>query len=452
MTNDSPLAVIMRRKGLIAAVFLVFVVGTAIVSKTLTKVYETHSTLFVTLPADQTTFDTVQASQSLARSYADIIDSPNIARLVADEIGGDSKEIHRAASFEPVQETQLLRIDAEDPDPERAQEIADGYASVFIDYARRNLAETTNANLSLAVGAPVPASPARPRPTLYTLIAAILGLTLGVALAFLRDRLDHRLRTSEDVELQFETPVLARIPRRGRSDTSISAFREAHRLLRTNLQFAGGTEGRLRSVAITSAREGEGKTTTVAQLALASAEVGQRVVAVEADFRRPALQRALIPDREEPLRPGFTNYLVEAASLDEVLHPTRRPNIDLVPAGPLPPSPSALLESRRGQDAVQEILRDTDLVVIDCPPLNVGADASVLADWVDGVIVVVDLGGSTDRSVRDALRQLEAVQARVLGLVLNRDPSVEPSAYDYYLSVASDRDTEPARAGARGAS
>ena len=112
MTNDSPLAVIMRRKGLIAAVFLVFVVGTAIVSKTLTKVYSTHSTLFVTLPADQTTFDTVQASQSLARSYADIIDSPNIARLVADRIGGDSKEIHRAATFEPVQETQLLRIDA----------------------------------------------------------------------------------------------------------------------------------------------------------------------------------------------------------------------------------------------------------------------------------------------------------------------------------------------------
>jgi Mrp family chromosome partitioning ATPase len=76
----------------------------------------------------------------------------------------------------------------------------------------------------------------------------------------------------------------------------------------------------------------------------------------------------------------------------------------------------------------------------------------VLADWVDGVIVVVDLGGSTDRSVRDALRQLEAVQARVLGLVLNRDPSVEPSAYDYYLSVASDRDAEPVRTGPAGSS
>jgi capsular exopolysaccharide synthesis family protein len=203
-------------------------------------------------------------------------------------------------------------------------------------------------------------------------------------------------------------------------------------------------------VAVTSAREGEGKTTTVAQLAMASAEVGQHVVAVEADFRRPALQRDLTPDEPEPLRPGFTNYLVEAASLDEVRYPTRRPNIDLIPAGPLPPSPSALLESRRGVDAVSEILEDADFVVIDCPPLNVGADASVLADWVDGVIVVVDLGGSTDRAVRNALRQLEAVQARVLGLVLNRDRSVEPSAYDYYLAVGPDGgERRSAKAGTR---
>lgn len=443
MKNSSALAVFWRRKGIVIAVFLAFAIGTAVISKTLPKVYETNATLFITLQDDQQSFDSVQASQALARSYADIIDSPNIAQLVVDQIGGDKTTVGNACSFEPVQETQLLDITCEDKSPERAKEIADTYATVFIEFARTRL-QDTQATISLADQAPLSESPARPKPTLYTLVAAMLGLALGLGLAFLRDRLDHRLRTSEDVETRFDVPVLARIPRRGRSDTSVTAFREANRVLRTNLQFAGQTGKPLRALAITSGRAGEGKTTTVSQLAVASAEVGQRVIVVEADFRRPALQRELLPDREEPLRPGLTNYLVEAASLEDVIFPTGRPNIDIVPAGPLPPSPSALLESRRGRDAVSELLGEADLVLIDCPPLSIGADASVIAGWVDGVIVVVDLGGSTDDTVRNALRQLDAVQARTLGLVLNRDRSVEPSSYDYYLTPTGEKARETA--------
>jgi capsular exopolysaccharide synthesis family protein len=435
MRNDSPLAVIWRRKGIIIAVFLAFTATTAIVSKTLDPVYETRARLFITLPADTQSFDTVQASQAFARSFATVLDSPNIAQRVADQIGGDNQAILDATKFEPVEETQLLQISAEDHSAERAQQIANGWAMVATDYAKTNLQENTRANITLADGAPRPGSPERPKPTLYTLLAGILGLVLGTAAAFLRDRLDNRLRTSEDVELRFDTAVLARIPRKGRSDTSEAAFREAFRLLRTNVQFA--TRGtRAGALAITSGRQDEGKTTTIMQLAIANAEVGQRVIVVEADFRRPALQRALLPD-QEPLRPGFSNYLVEAASLEDVIHSTNRPNISIVPAGPLPPSPSALLESRRGQRAVSDFLTQADLVLVDCPPLSIGADASVIAGWVDGVILVVDLGGSTDKTVRDAVRQLEAVHANLLGLVLNRDKGAEPSSYDYYLSVGS---------------
>jgi capsular exopolysaccharide synthesis family protein len=415
---------------------MAFVVTTAVVSKTLSKVYSTKATLFITLPADTQSFDTVQASQAFARSFATVLDSPNIAERVAGKIGGDNQEILDATKFEPVEETQLLQITAEDTSAARAQQIANGWAQVATEYAKNNLQPVTRANITIADGAPKPTSPVRPKPTLYTLLAGILGLVLGVAAAFLRDRLDHRLRTSDDVELRFDTAVLARIPRKGRSDTSAAAFREAFRLLRTNVQFA--TRGtRAGALAITSGRQDEGKTTTIMQLAVASAEVGQRVIVVEADFRRPALQRAMLPDRDEPLRPGFSNYLVEAAALDEVIHPTGRPNISIVPAGPLPPSPSALLESRRGQSAVSDFLTRADLVLVDCPPLSIGADASVISGWVDGVILVVDLGGSTDKTVRDAERQLEAVQANLLGLVLNRDKGAEPSSYDYYLSVGT---------------
>ena len=438
--DDSPLAIIWRRKFLIGATFLVFVVTAAVVSKSLEKVYSTHSTLLVGLEADEQTFDSVQASQAFARSFADIIDSPNIAGEVAGALGdgASARELGDATTFEPVSETQLLEIHAEDPDPARAKQIADIYGAVFIDYARRNLAETTKATISLADEAPLPSSPARPKPTLYTLLAAIFGLALGLALGFLRDRLDHRLRTSEDVESRFEAPVLARVPRRGGSERSISAFRESYRLLRANLQFST-VDRPARSIAVTSGEAAEGKTTTIMQLAIASAEMGLEVIVVEADFRRPALQTAFMPDRVEPLLPGFSNYLVGASSVDEVVHPTGLPNISIVPAGPLPPTPSALLEARFGNRATADLLDRADLILVDCPPLSIGADASLIATWVDGLIVVVDLGSSTDTSVREALRNLEAAHARVLGLVLNRDPSFETASYGYYLEGEKER-------------
>ena len=439
MRNETPLAVIARRKWTILVVFLTVVVGTAIYSKTLEKVYSTSATLLVALRADTQSFDTVQASQAIARSYADIIDSPNIAQLVADRLGGGTTkdDVRDAMSFEPIPQTQLLMVSAEDPEPARAKQLADTYAIVFTEHARARLANTTKASIIFADAAPRPSTPARPRPTLYVLVASLLGLALALGVAFLRDRLDRRLRTSDDVESEFDIPVLARVPRRGRSETSVTAFKEANRILRTNLQFASGG-GQLRSVAITSGREGEGKTTTVANLAIASAEIGLDVLVIEADFRRPGLQAELMPDSEEPLRPGLSNYLVEAASLDDVIFDTGRPGIQIVPAGPLPPSPSALLESRRGRTAVAEFVDEADLVIIDCPPLSIGADASVIAGWVDGVIVVVDLQTSTDQSVRQALRQLEAVQATVLGLLLNRDRGAAPSSYDYYAPVSAE--------------
>jgi polysaccharide biosynthesis transport protein len=436
--DDSPLAVIWRRKALVLLIFVVFVGATAVISKNLERVYSTHATLLVTLQSDKQTFDTVQASQALARSFADLIASPNIAARVAGRLGEGTttRELSDATSFEPVPETQLLEIHAEDRVSARAKRIADAYASVFVEYARANLADPTNADVSLADAAPLRRTPARPKPTLYTLIAAIFALPLGLGVAFLRDRLDRRLRTAEDVEAHFDLPVLARVPRRGRSQASMTVFKEAYRVLRTNLQFAA-IDGPIRSLAVTSGEASEGKTTTVAQLALVSAEVGLEVLVVEADFRRPGLQRELMPDMGEPLRPGLSNYLVEAVSLDDVIHRTGRPSISIVPSGPLPPSPSALLDARRGT-GISAFEERADLVLVDLPPLSVGADASVIATWgVGGVIVILDLGSVTMHAVRDALKQLEAVRAPTLGLVLNRDRSIGASSYEYYTKPSS---------------
>src|ERR687885_1106571 len=240
MKTDAPVLVLWRRKWIVLGVFLAFALGAAIVSKTLDKVYETKSTLIVAANSKGQTFDQVQASQALARSYDQILGSPNIAQRVAQRLAdGTTKDyVLNHTSSETIPQTQLIRISAEDRSAGRARHVANTYAATFLQYARRNLVGTTDARISVADLAPLPTEAARPKPTLYTLIAGILGLALGIGLAFLRDRLDHRLRTPGDVESRFEIPVLARVPRKGRSETSIAAFNEAYRILRTNLQFA----------------------------------------------------------------------------------------------------------------------------------------------------------------------------------------------------------------------
>jgi len=436
--ESTPLDVILRRKWIVVATVLIFTVVTGLVSSTLQKVYSTSSTLLVAQPRDAQTFDAVQAAQVIARTYSNLLKSPNVADLVAQRLGGQTTkdEIQGAISIEPISETQLVRITAEDPDPERAKSIADEYANVFIARSRTSLAATTETNVTLADEAPLPDQAVRPKPTLYTLIAAILGLAAGLGLAFLRERFDTRLRSLDEIESAFHLPVLARVPRRGKTDTSIAAFTEAFRVLRTNLQFAT-PDGAPATIAITSGQEGEGKTTTASQLALVTAATGTNVVVVEADLRRPGLQRFFVPDEEAPLRPGLSNYFLGGASLDEIIHPTTVPTVEFVPAGPTVPSLSGLLESERGRTAIEDLGSSADMVILDCPPLGLGADAATVAGRVDGVIVVVDLETATEQTVRQALRQLESVRARVLGFVLNRDRTMEPVIYGYLDDAAA---------------
>lgn len=433
MRNASAIEVIERHRWIILATFAIFVVVTAVVSKSLTKIYQTEASLLVAVPAEAQSFDTVQASQSLARSYSEIIQSRNMADRVAAELddGTTADDLLAATSFEPLNETQLLEITAEDAEPERAQLIANTYANSFSTYAAGDLERSTQAEVTIADAAPLPNAAARPKPTVYTVIAGIIGLAIGLGLAFLREQLDKRIRSVEEIEARFEVPIVGRIPPRGRSDASSQAFSEAFRILRTNLQFVRADAG-VRSVAVTSGRAGEGKTTTVCSLALAAAEVGLRVVVIEGDMRIPNLQRTLMPDVQEPMWPGLSNYLVEAADLDQIMHPTGKPNLFLIPSGPPPPSPSSLLEVRRGSHLVQDLLERADLVIVDTPPISVGADAAVMANWTDGVLVMVDLSKSSHHGVRNALKQVEAVQANALGLVVNRDRAAVGGGYGYY--------------------
>ncbi len=206
-----------------------------------------------------------------------------------------------------------------------------------------------------------------------------------------------------------------------------SPVTESYRVLRTNLQFLV-LDRPLKSMVVTSAAPGEGKTLTTANLAIVIAQGGDRVVVVDADLRRPALHRAF----GLPNRPGLTNVLVGGAALDSALQETNIGGLQVLTSGPIPPNPAELLASRAMRDLLAELGERFDMVVVDSPPALPVTDALVLSRSVDGVLMVVTAASTPYQVVQRACDALKKVQARLLGVVLTQVRFGGPLDYYYY--------------------
>lgn len=454
------LFVLWRRKAILIATFVLITAGTAIVSKNLPPVYEATSTLWVSEEREAAAFDAVQAGEVLARTYARIADSRVIAGRVAAqapfEISGG--ELLRDMTFEPVSETQLLRVTAANRDARRARILANLYAEELIDYSRTKLADASDSRIAVADLATTPTQPARPKPTLYTIVGALLALGVGVGLAFLAELVDRRIRRSDELGELLEVPVLAEVPIRTSNPAAREAFDETFRLLRTNLQFLARGDRPIRSLTVVSPSEGDGKSSVALNLALSFAEAGQDVLLIEGDMRRPGLSRSLRPMRTEaesdPITPvdslatpvervaggrggvhptvGLSSYLTDSIGIRQIIFDTDIPHLRVIPAGLLPPNPSTLLDPMRCRMLLDEATEQGAMVVIDTPPLSVGAEGSTLAASSDGALMVVDLRVSYRQVIKRAREQLDVLGAHLLGAVVNRvRRSAEVGAYAY---------------------
>lgn len=202
---------------------------------------------------------------------------------------------------------------------------------------------------------------------------------------------------------------------------------EAYRALRTNIQFAG-LDHPCRTLVVTSATAGEGKTTSVGNFGVVAAQGGSRVCLVDSDLRRPALHRLFGAENTR----GLTNALVEGLPLAEVAQPTRIPNLWLLTSGPLPPNPAELVGSNRMRERLEEAASGAfDLVVCDSPPVIAVSDGVALAAQCDGVILTVRVGTVSHDVIRRVVDQIEAVKGNILGVVLN---SVDLTRDGYYYS------------------
>lgn len=302
------------------------------------------------------------------------------------------------------------------------------------------------------------AKSARPsiRKSTNVALAFIVSMMLALGVAFVTEFADSTLRTPEEVTRAVGLGFLGSImrlkePRQVvfQASKGIHTVAEAYTRIYSNIKFAA-VEGPLRSVLITSARKGEGKSTTLTNLACAMAASGKRVIVVDTDLRNPTLQRILGTKHQT----GVTNVLAGECTLDDVLKPTEHAGVTILPSGPIPPNPAELVQSSAMKSLIADLEVRSDLVMFDSPPALLVADAMLLGSELDAAIIVSESGGVSRKEVQHVRDTLQVAKARILGVILNKvvdsPGSYYYNYYSYYRYYKDPEETVPESTGALG--
>ncbi|WP_062527375.1 polysaccharide biosynthesis tyrosine autokinase [Demequina rhizosphaerae] len=388
-------------------------------------------------------------AKSRVKSYLDIAKSRTVAQYAIDELGLSSSPdalIGRVTVSSPL-DTAVLRVAANGSTPEEARDLVEAWIAGMTS-AVADIEGQTEDGAGSVVGlrtldsAVLPGAPSSPNVKLAVALGVLVGLALGVGYALVKASLDRRLRKPEDVEREFDLPVLGGLP----YDPAIAkdgvaaaktdfAMTEAIRQLRTNLQFMD-VDNPPRVIVVTSSLPGDGKSTTIIKLAEAVAESGRDVVLVDADLRRPTVAKNLGLVEGA----GLTDVLVGRARAQDVLQAYgSTDHFYVLGSGSIPPNPSELLAS----DAMHKLLYSfpkSALVLIDTPPLIPVTDAAVLTARTDGALVVAASGRTTIDVLDRALQNLDRVNGRALGIIVDAMPrkGAYKDAYAYAYDYSAD--------------
>lgn len=293
--------------------------------------------------------------------------------------------------------------------------------------------------LDLAI---MPEAPIKPKKKLNFLLGALIGLGLGIGLTFLIEYFDDSIKNPEELE-RIGFPILATIPEISAKEiiqktTSLngeveeisearqietrlithfdpkSPISEAYRTLRTNIQFKTKQSKKM-AVLVTSSAPKEGKSTTVANLAITMAQMGNETVLIDADLRRPVIHSIFNIKKES----GLTNYLVGNADLKDIIRPTFVDHLKIIPSGPLPPNPSELLGSEEMQTLLEKLKEKFEVILFDSPPVIAVTDAAILSTMVDGILLVIKAHETHREAIKRTKSLLDTAEARIFGSLLN---------------------------------
>jgi capsular exopolysaccharide synthesis family protein len=278
----------------------------------------------------------------------------------------------------------------------------------------------------------LPDSPVSPNIPLNLTLGLVVGLVFGVGIAFFLEYIDTSVKSLEDVERYLQVPVLAVIPK----DIGIlfkqhgmSPDAEAYRILRTNIEF-NRKNPEANAITVVSGGAGEGKSTTLVNLAYICAQGGYTTLMIDGDLRRPRLHTFFDINNSV----GLTNYLTTELMLEDVILQSPVDNLYLMPSGLLPADAAGILNSRRMSDLIEDVKQRFDLVLVDSPPILGVSDASVLASEVDFTIIVVQHRKLPRNMLMRVKQAVENVGGHVIGVVLNNVDIRSDSQYEYYTS------------------
>jgi capsular exopolysaccharide synthesis family protein len=304
-------------------------------------------------------------------------------------------------------------------------------------------ASLTASNIQILDRAEVPRGPYKPNKRRNLMIALFVGLMGGIGLAFFAEYLDNTVKTADDVEKEVALPSLGLVPELGKPngknkrpiityEDKKSPLSEAYRSIGTYIQFSSA--GRPpKTILVTSAKQGEGKTTTVVNIAVTLVHTYGRGVIIDSDMRRPQIHKVFDVDNSR----GLSSYLTGHMEIEEgLIQKTKVENLDVIAAGIIPPNPSELLSSYRFKDLISGLLPMYSFVVIDSPPVLGLSDSLLLSTLIDGVILVTRAGSTPKDAAIQARKLLQGVNAKILGVVLNgiTEADLKYGSYSYYYS------------------
>jgi non-specific protein-tyrosine kinase len=421
------LPVLRRRWTTVAATLVVVLVlaGGLIVATPVS--YRTAAQLYVaTVSPDDATALAQSNSFALARvqSYVDLVSAPEVTVPVIQTLDlpfTPAELAGRIRASAPLGKV-LLDVTVTDGSAERAAAIANEVAKRFAEYIERLESKDRAAapiRLTVIHPAEVPAAPVAPRVMPIFFLACLLGLLGGAVLAVLRDRLDTKIRSADDLG-DDGPPVLATIEADRHAaqhpvasdDDPYGRRAESYRMLRTTLEFLD-LDAPPKVIAVTSPARGDGRTTTALNLAVSLAASGERVCLIEADLRHPAAADLLDLDAAT----GLVGAVLEGGPVAPFIQ-KQRTNLIVLTAGGTPPNPNELLASDRVRAAISQIAAATDYVIIDTSPLLATSDAAEIAAIAHATIVVVRCGVTTRHDLERAVASVERVGKKVAGVVL----------------------------------
>lgn len=394
------------------------------------KMYKATSSVFVSTQRGSTTTELVQGStftQNLIQSYAKLAKMPSVLSPVITKLDLQTtpEQLADAVSAETPLNTVLIEIVVTDESPTKAALIANAVSSSLATTAQALSPKTTNGipavTMQQVEQAQAPSNPFAPDKRFMALTGFALGLAVASAYALGRQVIDTRLRTEHDIQRATETPLLGTIPGLRRKGAEVADFRtqktgvtaESFRKLAANLEFLD-PDARVRSVVVTSAVAGEGKSSTAINLALALAERSERVILVDADLRRPRIAEYCGIDGTL----GLTTVLTGRAKLEDVIESWGP--IRVLPSGAVPPNPNQLVTSAMMAATVDALVEQFDIVVLDSAPLLPVADSLALSRLTDGALLVARANSTRRGQLKAAEDAVENVKGRVLGVILNR--------------------------------